>query len=471
MLEINAVIIAGGSGTRLWPLSRSMYPKQFLSFGDNKETIFQSTIKRISKLDINSITIVCNVEHRFLVSEQLKEIDGVFKIILEPCGKNTAPAATIAALDLDPNSLMLVLPADHHIENEEDFCKSVALAKNLASNGKLVTFGVIPDSPNIGYGYIKKGTKKDIGYDVKKFVEKPNQDKANKYFLSKDYLWNSGIFLFNTKSYLDELKIFRKDIYDSCKKCTLEKDSNLEFFRINQDCFNLCPSESIDFAVMEHTEKAFVIPISVGWNDLGSWSSLWEISNKDKNGNFLKGDIIDLESKNSFFQTDNILLTTIGIKDLVVVATKDSLLVADKNKVEDIKKITDQLKKSKRGEREFHRDVYRPWGKYDSIDSGYNYQVKRITVNPGAKLSLQKHNYRAEHWVVVSGTARVTKDKEVFDLEENQSTYIPLGAIHSLENPGKEKLELIEVQSGSYLGEDDIVRFDDIYGRETKKAK
>jgi mannose-1-phosphate guanylyltransferase len=460
---IKAVVMAGGSGTRLWPLSRSSYPKQFLTlYGE--DTLLQSTLKRLSDLDISSSVIICNEEHRFFVAAQLQEINKLCSIILEPLGKNTAPAVAIAAFN-DDDPLLLVLAADHVIQDKQAFTKTINQAIPLAKKGKLVTFGIVPEKAHTGYGYIKKGKKLDSGYIVEKFVEKPSHQVAYEYINSGNYFWNSGIFLFKASRYLEELEKFRPDIYKSCADASKELEKDLDFMRINQEIFTKCPSESIDYAVMEKTKDAVLVPMDAGWSDIGSWSSLWDISKKDKDGNVVKGDVLINDSKNCYIGADSKLVAALGINDLVVVDTKDALLVAHKDRANDAKFIAQKLKKENRNEWKLHREVFRPWGKYDSIDIGDGYQVKRITVNPGAKLSVQMHHHRAEHWVVVSGVAKVTKGEKTFNLSANESTYIPVGEIHSLENPKKVKLELIEVQSGSYLGEDDIVRFADIYGR------
>ena len=463
---IKAVVMAGGSGTRLWPLSRAAYPKQFLAL-HGKDTMLQETFKRLHGLDIYSSVTICNEEHRFFVAEQLREIDKLGSIILEPVGRNTAPAIALAAL-LSPEGedpLLLVLAADHVIQHEAAFTKTVMNAIPLAESGKLVTFGIVAHEPNTGYGYIKKGESQGPGFAVDAFVEKPSIEVAKEYLASGDYFWNSGMFLFKASRYLEELKKHRPDIYEACQ---LSMDGTLkdnDFLRVNETAFDACPSDSIDYAVMEKTDDAVVVPMDAGWSDIGSWASLWDISQKDGNGNAIHGDVLLHESNGSYIRTDGKLVAAIGVDDLVIVSTKDVLVVAHKNSVQDVKVVAQQLKFESRTEWEHHREVYRPWGKYDSIDNGERYQVKRITVKPGAKLSVQMHHHRAEHWVVVSGTAKVTNGKKTFILSENESTYIPVGIIHALENPGKVPLEMIEVQSGSYLGEDDIIRFEDKYGR------
>jgi mannose-1-phosphate guanylyltransferase len=461
---IKAVIMAGGSGTRLWPLSRASHPKQFLAVhGD--DTMLQATVKRLSGLDIQSSAVICNEEHRFFVAEQLREIDKLGSIILEPAGRNTAPAIALAALSSEDDPLLLVLAADHVIQDQAAFTKAVSDAIPLAESGKLVTFGIVPTEAHTGYGYIKRGEAQGPGFFVDQFVEKPSAKVAQSYIESEKYYWNSGMFLFKASRYLEELKKFRPDIYDACESAMLETVADLDFIRINKEKFEVCPSESVDYAVMEKTTDAIVVPMDAGWNDIGSWSSLWDVTEKDSNGNVSQGDVVLQNSSNSYIRTDGKLVVAIGIDDLVIVSTKDALMVAHKNTVEDVKIIAQQLKTDSRSEWELHREVYRPWGKFDAIDSGDRYQVKRITVKPGAKLSVQKHKHRAEHWVVVSGTAKVTNGEKTFLMSENESTYIPAGAVHSLENPGQTDLEIIEVQSGNYLSEDDIIRLDDKYGR------
>tara|TARA_B110000483_G_scaffold99364_1_gene121838 strand:+ start:2113 stop:3522 length:1410 start_codon:yes stop_codon:yes gene_type:complete len=463
---IKAVVMAGGSGTRLWPLSRAAHPKQFLSL-HGEDTMLQDTFKRLDGLGVQSSVTICNEEHRFFVAEQLREIDRLGSIILEPVGRNTAPAIALAALSSEDGEdpLLLVLAADHVIQDNAAFTKAVMDAVPLAESGKLVTFGIVAHEPNTGYGYIKRGESQGAGFTVDAFVEKPAIDVAKEYLESGDYFWNSGIFLFKANRYLEELKKHRPDIYEACHLSMNEISKDNDFLRIHKAAFEACPSDSIDYAVMEKTDDAVVVPMDAGWSDIGSWSSLWDISQKDGNGNATHGDVMLHESNNSYIRTDGKLVAAIGIEDLVIVSTKDALVVAHKDSAQDVKLFVDQLKQEERSEWELHREVYRPWGKYDSIDSGERYQAKRITVKPGAKLSVQMHHHRAEHWVVVSGTAKVTNGEKTFILSENESTYIPIGVIHALENPGKVELELIEVQTGSYLGEDDIVRFEDVYGR------
>jgi mannose-1-phosphate guanylyltransferase len=456
--------MAGGSGTRLWPLSRAGHPKQFLTL-NGQQTMLQSTIMRLENFDVSSSVTICNEEHRFFVAEQLREIDKLDSIILEPVGKNTAPAIALAAITADDDPLLLVLAADHVIQDEVAFTNAVNSAVPLAESGKLVTFGIVPNEAHTGYGYIKIGDKDGSGFVVDKFVEKPSSDVARDYIESGSYVWNSGMFLFKASRFLEELEKFRPDIYSSCVASTDELESDLDFIRVNKEIFEKCPSESIDYAVMEKTADAVVVSMDAGWSDIGSWSSLWDVSEKNSDGNVAQGDVMLHNSKNCYVRSDDKLITIIGAEDMVVVDTKDALMVAHKDSVQDAKMIAQQLKADERSEWNLHREVHRPWGKYDSIDNGDRYQVKRITVKPGGKLSVQMHHHRAEHWIVVSGTAKVTNGDKIFLLSENQSTYIPVGVVHALENPGEENLELIEVQSGSYLGEDDIVRYEDIYGR------
>ena len=461
---IKAVLLAGGSGTRLWPLSRATHPKQFLAL-DGEDTMLQATMKRLEGLNIESSVTICNEEHRFFVAEQLREINKLGSIILEPIGRNTAPAIVLAAFAAEGDPLLLVLAADHVIQDEAAFTQAVTEAIPLAEEGKLVTFGIVPNEPHTGYGYIEKGQEVKGGFVVDRFVEKPSSDVAQEYLDSGGYLWNSGMFLFRASRYLEELKKYRSDIFDACEISMVNAEPDLDFIRVNKNKFMACPSDSVDYAVMEKTTDAVVVPMRAGWSDIGSWSSLWDISEKDGDGNSTHGDAILHDTHNSYVKTDGKVVAAIGVDDLGIVSTKDVLMVAHKDSVQDVKIITAKLKADFRSEWKLNREVFRPWGKYDAIDSGERYQVKRITVKPGAKLSVQMHHHRSEHWVVVCGTARVTNGENTFLLAENESTYIPAGIVHALENPGKVDLELIEVQSGSYLGEDDIVRIDDIYGR------
>ena len=462
---ITPVIMAGGSGTRLWPLSRAGHPKQFLALNGDK-TMLQQTAERLSRLPISESITICNEEHRFFVAEQLREIDALGKIILEPVGRNTAPAIALAALlEKEDDPLLLVLAADHVIADQDAFTDAVMKAVPLAEAGKLVTFGIVPSEPHTGYGYIEAGEPVDGAYSVASFKEKPDAGTAAEYLRHGGYYWNSGMFLFKASCYLQELKTHRSDIVAACEAAVGDVSPDLNFIRVDTKAFTACPDDSIDYAVMEKTSDAVVVPMDAGWNDIGSWSSLWDISNKDEAGNAASGDTLLLNTTNSFVKSDGKLVALVGLNDVVVVSTKDATLVAHKDSVHDAKLIAVDLKKGGRSEWELPREVYRPWGKYDSVDHGDRYQVKRITVNPGAKLSVQMHHHRAEHWVVVSGVARVTNGDNTFLLAENESTYIPIGVVHSLENPGEVPLEIIEIQSGSYLGEDDIVRLEDRYGR------
>lgn len=467
--DLRVVIMAGGGGTRLWPLSRLHYPKQFLQLTSSL-SFFQQTVERAMLLSQLRPVVICNEEHRFIVAEQLRQIDREADIILEPFGRNTAPAICLAAIHVSAggdNPLMMVLAADHNIDASEAFISAAVNAKKLAEDGYLATFGVVPKYPETGYGYIQRGAPVlgESLYLVKRFVEKPDLDTANVYFDSREYYWNSGMFMFRASDYLDELSEFSQDILNACLRASSNMDRDLGFYRIKSEEFEKCPDDSVDYAVMEKTTRAAVVPMDAGWSDVGAWSSLWEIHEKDINGNASNGDVLMHETYDSLVHASNKLVCTIGLKDIIVVETKDAVMVAAKDKSQEIKKIVSQIKESGRSEHELHREVYRPWGKYDSVDHGERYQVKRITVKPGERLSTQMHHHRAEHWIVVSGTARVVRDKKEELLSENQSVYIPIGVVHSLENPGKIPLELIEVQSGAYLGEDDIVRFEDMYGR------
>lgn len=467
------VIMAGGSGSRLWPLSRQLYPKQFLSLcGD--QTMLQQTCSRLAGLQHLPPLLVCGEEHRFTVAEQLRVAQQTHSgIILEPAGRNTAPAVALAALHSlasgEGDPLLLVLAADHVIRDAAAFRQAVVEASNFAEEGALVTFGIVPTEPETGYGYIHRGAQRSSGshsaFTVDRFVEKPDRATAEKYLQSQEYLWNSGMFLFRASRYIEELGRHRPDILSACERALAGASLDVDFIRPEQNAFLECPEDSIDYAVMEKTHDAVVIPLDCGWSDLGSWSALWEISAKDAHGNTASGDVILHDSRNCYVQSDSKLIALIGLDNLVVVESDDAIMVAAKHRVQEVKKIVELLKAENRPEAMVHRKVYRPWGFYDSVDAGERFQVKRIVVNPGAQLSLQMHHHRAEHWVVVSGTARVTCGDKQMLLSENQSTYIPLGIKHRLENPGTIPLELIEVQSGSYLGEDDIVRFEDRYSR------
>ncbi|MDP2788313.1 MAG: mannose-1-phosphate guanylyltransferase/mannose-6-phosphate isomerase [Pseudomonadota bacterium] len=470
-MTIYPVILSGGSGTRLWPLSRAALPKQLLPLASDL-TMVQETVQRLAGLpDIGQPLIVCNNEHRFLIAEQMHEI-GIepLGIYLEPVGRNTAPAAAIAALTLlkrDPDAVMLLLPADHLIRDVAAFHTAIRAGLDAVGAGFLVTFGIVPDAPETGYGYIQRGDVLPAGaaHRVARFVEKPNLENAEKFLAAGDYYWNSGMFLFNCQQFLDELESTRPDILTACEEALNRGQHDLDFCRLDKTAFAACPSDSIDYAVMEHTQHAAVVPTDIGWNDIGAWSALWDVGSKDANGNVLRGDVYLDGVNDSLVRAESRMVAAIGVANLLIVETADAVLVADKNCAQDVKKIVDFLKASGRSEHEFHTRVFRPWGWYEGIDLGERFQVKRIMVKPGEKLSLQMHHHRAEHWIVVSGTARVTRDGVEELLTENQSTYIPLGTTHRLENPGRVPLHLIEVQSGSYLGEDDIVRFEDIYQR------
>ena len=466
------VVLSGGSGTRLWPLSRAALPKQLLPLL-SEQTLFQETVKRISDLPNTAAPlIVCNQEHRFMVAEQLRTINiKPNAILLEPVGRNTAPAIAIAALSVqrqDPNGLMLVLPADHLIRNAPAFHLAVARAAQIAAQGYLATFGIVASSPETGFGYIRQGiaiTDHPHTFQVREFVEKPDLATAEQYVASGEYYWNSGMFLFQAQDLIDELRRLRPDILSACEAALDQAQNDLDFVRLDPTAFAACPSESIDYAVMEHTQKAAVVPADINWSDIGAWNSIWEVSAKDAHNNVTRGDVMLEDASHNLIRAESRLVVALGVDNLMIIETADAILVAPKDRAQDVKLIVDKLKAQSRSEHLYHDRVYRPWGWYEGIDSGERFQVKRIMVNPGAKLSLQMHHHRAEHWVVVSGTAMVVRGEEEIMLCENQSTYIPLGSKHRLENPGKVPLHLIEVQSGTYLGEDDIVRYEDIYRR------
>lgn len=470
---IQPVILAGGSGSRLWPLSRELSPKQFLNL-HGEQSMFQQTILRLKNLIHRPPIVICNEEHRFLAAGQLHALNSHNEfvhngIILEPFGRNTAPAIALAALKTTSqgeDSILLILPADHVINDETAFCKASEDAKILAEQGKVVTFGIVATHPETGYGYIQKGD----GNNVVRFVEKPNLQTAEDYVVSGNYFWNSGMFMVKASVYLEALNQYAPGMLSACKAAMENAILDLDFIRPNKDDFANCPDNSIDYVIMEPlTEKqpgsVSVVPLNAGWSDVGSFSTLHDISDKDDNHNALLGDVMVHDSYNNFIRSDYKMIATVGVHDLVIISTKDSVLVANKNKVQEVKYVVNKLKALGREEYKLAREVLRPWGKYDLIDFGKRDQVKRITVNPGQRLSIQKHYHRAEHWVIVNGTAQVTKDEEIHILSENESIYLPIGCVHSLLNPGKIPLELIEVQTGSYLGEDDIVRFEDVYGR------
>ncbi|OLU13613.1 mannose-1-phosphate guanylyltransferase/mannose-6-phosphate isomerase [Pseudomonas sp. PA1(2017)] len=464
------VILSGGNGSRLWPLSRQLNPKQFLPIADDSLSMLQATIRRLEGLKVSQPCLICNEEHRFLAAEQLRTlgIDNA-SILLEPVGRNTAPAvalAAIKALEKEHDPVLLILAADHLIKDVDAFHRAVETALPFAQAGKLVTFGIVPTHAETGYGYLQKGAAAgEGGFTVAKFVEKPDSENAERYLASGEHFWNSGMFMFRASRYLEELQRWQPEILEACRRATAQSEEDMHFVRIGKEAFAACPEDSIDYAVMEKTEDAVMVPLDAGWSDIGSWSALWDVSDKDEQGNVHKGDVLSHDSQNNYVHADYRLVTTVGVEDLIIVETKDTVMVAHKDKAQEVKRIVEQLKREERCEHLNNREVYRPWGMYDSIDNGARYQVKRITVKPGAKLSVQMHHHRAEHWIVVSGTAQVTNGDETYMVTENQSTYIPIGQIHALENPGMIPLELIEVQSGTYLGEDDIIRFSDNYGR------
>ncbi len=465
------VILCGGSGTRLWPLSRKSYPKQLLAL-TGEQTLLQQTVSRLNGLaDVGAPIVICNEDHRFLVAEQLRGVTAEpCTIILEPVGRNTCPAAAVAALHgvaTDADATLLILPADHLISDGAAFLEAVGGAVSYAAGGKLVTFGIKPTSPQTGYGYIKAGAPcgDGAGYALDCFVEKPDLVTATTYVDSGEYLWNSGMFLFKAQAFLDELAGENPVMLEQCTRAYVQSCRDMDFLRLDRDSFGQCPDDSIDYAVMEKTVNGVVIPIDPGWSDIGSWSALWEVGHQDEQGNVVSGDVISIATRNSYIHAEHRLVATAGLDDHIVVETADAVLVASREHVQDVKQLVNMLKAQGRSETNLHRRVYRPWGSYEGVSFGARFQVKLVTVNPGSVLSLQMHHHRAEHWVVVSGTARITRGEDDFTLSENESTFIPLGVTHRLENPGVIPLELIEVQSGSYLGEDDIVRFEDNYGR------
>lgn len=478
MTILQPVILSGGSGTRLWPLSRRAYPKQFLSLVDDS-SLLQSTAARMDSLrdmaELAPPLIVCNEKHRFLVAEQLRASGHPARsILLEPIGRNTAPALTLAALDAAADdAVLIVMPADHVVKHADAFARAVAAGLEHAVAGKVVTFGIVPDSPHTGFGYIKSGAAVDAqAYALEAFVEKPDREKAAAYLASGGYYWNSGIFLLRARRWLELIAQFRPDIAEAVQLAYTQGQRDLDFFRADQVAFEASPADSIDYAVMEPLSKipgeCLVVPLDAGWSDIGAWAALWEVLERDDAGNACHGDVIVFDSHDNLLHGQERIVAAVGVKDLIVVETSDAVLVAHKDHAQDVKKITEQLDAKGRCESEFHRRVHRPWGSFEGMDQGERFQVKRLSVKPGASLSLQMHHHRAEHWIVVRGTARVTCDDKVFLLSENQSTYIPIGMRHRLENPGAIPLEIIEVQSGSYLGEDDIVRFEDAYNRAGK---
>lgn len=471
-MKIHPVILCGGSGTRLWPLSRSAYPKQFLRLA-SEHTMLQDTLRRLDGLPgVAAPIVICNEEHRFLVAEQLRGIGSKpHLLLLEPMGRNTAPAIAAAALALaktDPDALMLVLPSDHVIKDVASFHRAIGLASSAAAQGLLTTFGIIPDAPETGYGYINRGStvpRLESTFAIQRFVEKPDLPTAQRLVASGEYYWNSGMFLFKVGAFLEELRAHGAPIVAAVQDALDKAKTDMDFCRLDKTAFGTSPSISIDYAVMEKTTHGAVVPVNMGWNDVGSWDALWDVQDKDTAGNVFDGDVIAANTRNSYVKAESRMVATVGIEDVVIVETADAVLVAGRESAQDVKTLVDKLKTEGRSEHVFHRKVFRPWGSYEGIDAGDRYQVKRLTVNPGQKLSLQLHHHRAEHWVVVTGTAKVTRGEDEILLTENQSVYIPLGVKHRLENPGLVPLQLIEVQSGSYLGEDDIVRFEDVYNR------
>jgi len=470
--KIVPVILSGGSGTRLWPLSRSLYPKQLLALVSDKTMLQETALRVRDRTRFTAPLIVCNDEHRFIIEEQLHQI-GIedATIVIEPEGRNTAPAVAAAAILIGkttPDAQMLVMPSDHVVEDVPAFLNAVTIAALAAKAGRLVTFGIKPTRPETGYGYIEVGEQLsgiDGCHAVQRFVEKPNTEKATELLNAGNYVWNSGLFLFPVPGYLEELEKHNPDIVEACRAACERSRADLGFLRLDPKSFADCPSDSIDYAVMERTANAAVVPVSMGWSDVGSWSSLWELGPKTEEGNVTVGDVIAIGTENSYLRSDGPALATVGLKDIVLIATKDAVLAVSKEAAQDVKAMVDKLKQLGRNEHIAHTEVFRPWGSYQTTDAGDRFQVKRLVVKPGQKLSLQKHHHRAEHWIVVQGTAVVTRDDEVTTLYENESTYIRMGVVHRLENPGKVPLHIIEVQSGGYLGEDDIVRFEDTYGR------
>ncbi len=473
------VILAGGTGTRLWPLSRARHPKQMLSLVDD-HTMLQSTVLRLQNLkDCGGPILICNQDHRFMAAEQLLAVNAVpDSIILEPVGRNTAPAVAVSAfkaIAADKDAILLILPADHYIKKIQVFHEALKIGGFLAEKGKLITFGIVPTAPETGYGYIRKGESvpnpkqedgnEAVAFAIDAFVEKPDLATAREYIETGAYCWNSGMFMFRASAVLDELKKYAPEIVDACRNAFQKGQADLDFFRLDEPSFKACPGESIDYAVMEKTENGLMIPLDAGWDDLGSWEALWQTGTKDDKNNVIHGDVLIDDVTGSYLNATDRLVAAVGLKDHIVVETSDAVLISPREKVQDVKQLVEKLKSSKRDEAIVHRNVYRPWGFSEGIYFSDRFQVKKITVNPGAKISLQKHERRAEHWIVLRGIARITKEEKQFDLKENESAFISAGMVHRLENPGDEPIELIEVRSGEYLGEDDIVRLDDVYGR------
>lgn len=472
---IYPVILSGGVGSRLWPTSRSLYPKQLLPLVSERAMLLETALRVEASEIFAAPVIVSNDEHRFIIAQQMRDA-GISPLahILEPQGRNTAPAAAAAAAfvqALDPSGILLILPADHHIGDVAAFRDAIAQGALLAGAGKLVTFGVLPSAPETGYGYVKRGAPLPGGaaYAVDRFVEKPDRMTAEAYLAEGGYDWNAGIFMFRVDRILDEMRRYCPQIAACAAESVVKGSRDLDFLRLDPQSFSASPSDSIDYAVMEHTQDAVVVPVDMDWSDIGSWSALWEIGEKDQKGNVFAGDVLAEDTRDCFVRAESGLVATIGVENLIIVETGDVLLVASRDHVQDVKKVVERLAAAGRTEHQAHNRVHRPWGFYESLDAGDRHQVKHLMVHPGAALSLQMHHHRAEHWVVVKGKAQVTVGDTVKILEENESTYIPVGTRHRLENPGSEPLSIIEVQSGSYLGEDDIVRFDDVYGRDTKK--
>ena len=470
MTALFPVILSGGAGTRLWPLSREMYPKQLLALTSQYSMLQDTALRLAGNEGARPPIVVCNEAHRFTVAEQLRALDIVpSAILLEPMGRNTAPAVALAALkalELEADATMVVAPADHVIRDARVFQQAAGVAAGLAENGKLVTFGIVAHAPETGYGYIRRGDGLGPAFPVAQFIEKPPMEIAEQFVASGDYFWNSGMFVFKASRYLSELAAFASDILEASTAAYRAAKVDLDFMRIDKAAFEACRGQSIDYAVMEKTKEAVVLPLDAGWSDVGSWSSLFDALHSDEEGNVLQGDVLVHDTHDCYVHSTSRLVTAVGMDDHIIVETKDAVLVAPKGRVQDVKELVAALRKAGRSESAWHREVYRPWGSYDSIDDGDRFQVKRLTLKPGGMLSLQMHHHRAEHWIVVQGTARVTCGDKTFLLSENESTFVPIGATHRIENPGKVALHIVEVRSGTYLGEDDIVRFEDHYGRE-----